>query len=491
MSVLEIASSARELVAELVHRLPRCCRGHTVVAVDLGPPGSSSGADSVLADPEFAEEIEQLVRRTSALAGIHAALLADRYVESGRSPGAAAVQVAEDVGIERGDARSRVERGKRAATLEGRALAAGEITERQEKAYAGIRATAQGYLDDEAIEDLIAALLEDTADRSSVTITRRGRKRLAEICPTWAADRKKRLHDGRAASVSQGADGHKRLTVVLDSKSEAIISSILARYGKVGRLVGLYDDRGSLLYDGTTGFTPHRRPDGGPVDTFAEARETERRDERTTVQRNFDALLFVLLRGLRVEGTASGGVASIVVRMTPEELDHPDRLVETDAGAQLSVADAVALAGKNPWFVSCLRDGEETLQRIDFDDRSRRRRSASALQRVAMYAAHGGCTHPGCEVPAAQCEAHHLREWWRGGLTELSNLAMACTAHHAQVGEGPGKWKTTPVEGHPGLARWEQYATCGGSCDAEGGREAGGEREPGGQRESGGEGEIA
>lgn len=457
MSVLEIAISARELVAELVHRIPQCC-SRACETADLDSPGVQTVTE-VLVGPEMATEIEQLVRRTSALAGIHAALVADVYIASGRSPGAAAVQVAEDLGIERGDARARVERGNRADNAEGRALATGEITERQEKAYSGIRKAADGYLTAEQIDAFLEELLAGTADRSSVTITRRGRKRLAEICPQWAADRKQRLHDGRSASISMGADGHKRLTVVLDAKAEAIIAAILARYGKVGRLVGLYDGQGNLLYDGTTGLSPHRRPDGGPVDTYLEARETERKDTRTTAQRNFDALLYVLLRGLRVEGSAGGGVASIVVRVTPEDLDHPNHLVETDAGVQVSVADAVALAGENPWFVSCLRAGEEELHRIDFADRSRRRRSASALQRVAMYAAHGGCTHPGCEVPAAHCEVHHLREWWRGGLTELGNLTMACTAHHAQVGEAPGKWRTTPVEGHPGLARWEELGS--------------------------------
>ena len=457
--LLEVVGDACALVALLIERLPTeftsLVAGSDVLS--LGTDGEVSSLPSTdLA--EFAQSMEQLVRKTSALSGLHAAAAAQYYISSGRSLSSASVQVSEDLAIERGDACGRVERGRRANHREGQALCRGEITERQERAYAAIRESATGYLEQAQLDAFMDELLDDTRSRSAQTITRRGRKRLAQTCPEWARDRKRREHNDRSASLAMGPDGTRRLSIKLDSKSYAIVSSILARYARPGRLVGLFDDDGSLRYDGTTGFTPHRRPDGSPQPTSWEARLTERDDPRTTAQRNFDAILFALVRGMRVEGLTHGGLASIVVRMTPEELNFPDQLVETDAGAQISVANAVSLSGKNPWFVSCLRNGEEELYRIDVDAQARNRRSASSLQRVIMYAAYGGCTKPGCEEPAARTEAHHLKEWWRGGLTELSNLTQACTFHHAQVGEQPGKWRTIPVEGHPGLARWEKIA---------------------------------
>jgi hypothetical protein len=42
----------------------------------------------------------------------------------------------------------------------------------------------------------------------------------------------------------------------------------------------------------------------------------------------------------------------------------------------------------------------------------------------------GGCRFPGCKRPAAHCDAHHLRHWRKGGLTEHSNLGLLCNRHH-------------------------------------------------------------
>lgn len=453
VSLLSLARVASEAISELVIRIPLEDPSDDAEACALCPSGSADRNAVEL----LSAEIEQIVRRTSALSGVHAAARADEFVAAGRSPGSAAVEVAEEMGVERGEARTRVERGRRADSLEGRALAAGEITERQERACAALRDSAADYLSEENIEQLIAELLDECGHKSSTAITRRGYKRLAILSPQWARDRQRRLHRDRGAYVSNNPDGSRRLTVTLDPRSHAIVAAAMARYARPGCLVGMYDSEGTLLFDGTHATMPHRSSDGVPYDAAQAARDAERLDERTSAQRNFDALLYTLIRGLQVEGTRPGGVASIVVRLSPEDLDHPERLVDTDAGAQVSVREAVAMAEGNPWFLSHLAHGVENLHRIDVDAGAEKRRTASALQRVVMYAAHGGCTCPDCEVPAAACQAHHIQEWWKGGRTELGNLTFACTAHHARVGDGPGQWSTTPVEGHPGLARWQRH----------------------------------
>lgn len=54
-------------------------------------------------------------------------------------------------------------------------------------------------------------------------------------------------------------------------------------------------------------------------------------------------------------------------------------------------------------------------------------------QRRALWLRDGGCTWPGCTMPAPWCDAHHLRWWSRGGTTDLTNAALLCARHHTRV----------------------------------------------------------
>jgi hypothetical protein len=51
-------------------------------------------------------------------------------------------------------------------------------------------------------------------------------------------------------------------------------------------------------------------------------------------------------------------------------------------------------------------------------------------QRKALIARDHGCTFPGCTIPAAWCEAHHITYWSRGGDTSTDNGALLCSHHH-------------------------------------------------------------
>ena len=54
------------------------------------------------------------------------------------------------------------------------------------------------------------------------------------------------------------------------------------------------------------------------------------------------------------------------------------------------------------------------------------------------------CRWPGCDRPARWSDAHHLQSWLDGGETRLSNLALACRAHHRLVHEGGWRLVRTP-----------------------------------------------
>ena len=43
-----------------------------------------------------------------------------------------------------------------------------------------------------------------------------------------------------------------------------------------------------------------------------------------------------------------------------------------------------------------------------------------------MHATERGCTSPGCDVPAAWCQVHHVTDWARGGRTDIDELTLAC-----------------------------------------------------------------
>ena len=57
----------------------------------------------------------------------------------------------------------------------------------------------------------------------------------------------------------------------------------------------------------------------------------------------------------------------------------------------------------------------------------------------------GGCTFPGCTMPAHWCDGHHLVHWADGGATVLVNAALLCERHHTVVHQRRLCGTATPV----------------------------------------------
>jgi hypothetical protein len=128
-------------------------------------------------------------------------------------------------------------------------------------------------------------------------------------------------------------------------------------------------------------------------------------------------------------------------------------------------AEATALAGeesdRGPWLAETedgVRLPSEAVRRLACDGRiewvleragrvvgiGRRGRSVpEQLLRVLRERDEGTCRFPGCGRKR-WLQAHHLRHWGRGGLTDLDNLVLLCHAHHRLIHEGG--WS---VQGHP------------------------------------------
>ena len=79
-------------------------------------------------------------------------------------------------------------------------------------------------------------------------------------------------------------------------------------------------------------------------------------------------------------------------------------------------------------------------------DVGREQRLVTPDIRHALHVRDQGCVFPGCDRPAADCDAHHITPWAQGGSTSLSNLCLLCKHHHNLLEPDP---KRTPE------LRWE------------------------------------
>jgi hypothetical protein len=155
---------------------------------------------------------------------------------------------------------------------------------------------------------------------------------------------------------------------------------------------------------------------------------------RIPAQRRADALV-ELARGVPREGAApavGGARPQVALLLTPENL--VDRGSPEPAHLEWvgDVPDPVAQR------IACDAD----VWRVITDpangrplDVGRAYRLVPHWLRKALYARDRGCRFPGCHAPAAWTDAHHIRSWAAGGLTDLDNLVLLCRFHHGLVHE--------------------------------------------------------
>jgi len=220
-------------------------------------------------------------------------------------------------------------------------------------------------------------------------------------------------------------------------------------------------------------------------------------DPRTAAQRRADALVD-LARGALAHGdlpTVSGMRPQVGVLIPPSLLlygpdandprtrmhapydtgtDAPDIAHLLDGGGAGAPTDPLAALGVPPpvepawlnWFgpippatakrILCDSD----IWRIVLDpttglplDVGRAHRLVPYWIRRALYARDRGCRWPGCPTPAPWCDAHHLYEWVRGGVTRVEDLILLCRYHHVCVHEGRWRIHLDPATGQVTVTR--------------------------------------
>ncbi|MCW2132416.1 HNH endonuclease signature motif containing protein [Arthrobacter sp. VKM Ac-2550] len=80
-------------------------------------------------------------------------------------------------------------------------------------------------------------------------------------------------------------------------------------------------------------------------------------------------------------------------------------------------------------------------------DVGRKHRFFNRAMRRALVARDKGCAFPDCCIPAVWAEAHHIKPWWDGGLTEVVNGTLLCSFHHALMDNG--NWEIEVRQGIP------------------------------------------
>lgn len=122
----------------------------------------------------------------------------------------------------------------------------------------------------------------------------------------------------------------------------------------------------------------------------------------------------------------------VTVLLSLEALRHGLTQAALGSGATVSAGEARRLACDADVIPMVLNADGVPL------DVGRAERLVTPQIRVGLVARDRGCVFPGCDREPAECEAHHVRPWWAGGPTSLSNLVLLCPRHHRTVEPGRG-----------------------------------------------------
>ncbi len=159
-------------------------------------------------------------------------------------------------------------------------------------------------------------------------------------------------------------------------------------------------------------------------------------DPRSAATRRAHALVELARRWL----TSGGGPKSQGVRPHATIVCTLDQLRDGVGAALLDYA-GTAGAGLTR-LLTC--DAQTTLLAVDHHGRildgTGEFRLFSAAQRKALAVRDGGCAFPGCDIPAAWTDAHHIKHWADGGPTVVDNGVLLCGYHHGVVHRHNAGW---------------------------------------------------
>ena len=462
-------------------------RGHaTSVAVD--PAALLLAAEDILArlaelqadlldvDTKFAQpELDALgvtlerIRRSQAVCQAqYAGLHRGNRRGTKRSRSTDASHIADTTGCSRPEAFGHIDAANDLDDpLLGPALRSHQLTTSQ---AAGIRAAMEAFttdIPDEVIateaRSVIAGAGHDTRSRLRDELM----QRLSRHLPASEDAPRRRSHQRRARSAKLGEqriDGMSRLQLELPADYRPVFEACGAQASAM---------RAKLAEDANTLASGANREEAPEVPTYEQAyfdvivgaflrgalqsfegsetftaRSTAAEQSNHLSQPDSSAQAPLWTDEVSAQGQAASTGAlpsgSVIVKIDPRDLNNRDKLVSTNTGSWMTVADALEMASRGSTFISAYFGGKAHLFRVeevDPDSGARNLRFATALQRLVLFALYDGCVWPGCTEPATRTQVHHLIPWSAGGLTELDNLAPVCRPHHNMIHDGVGGYQ--------------------------------------------------
>ncbi|WP_083913349.1 HNH endonuclease signature motif containing protein [Nocardia concava] len=270
-------------------------------------------------------------------------------------------------------------------------------------------------------------------------LPRMGREILARLDPEGTVVSDADRHRRRGIKVGRpGIDGMSWIEGWITPQLRALLDAFFAKYARPGMCNS--DDADS----------PHVSDaliDSKVLDAAA------RRDRRDAGQRVHDAFIALLQPDLdlRKLGSHRGMPVQVTLQMNLADLERGSGLATTASGVQMSINEALKMAGgTRPVLI--VNDDKGIPLYLGYGQRI-----ASCGQRWGLLARDRGCTFPGCDAPADMCAAHHVTDWVKGGPTDLDNLALVCDHHHALVNDSVNGWKTVMLgkeSRHSGRIGW-------------------------------------
>nr|WP_064569932.1 HNH endonuclease signature motif containing protein [Gordonia sp. LAM0048] len=275
-------------------------------------------------------------------------------------------------------------------------------------------------------------MAEIAADHTPADITQLGARLLAHLDPDGTlADHSERTRRRNLWVNRQRADGTAKLIGTLTPELAARVTMLLSVWAKPG------------MNNPGDPHSPTGSVEDADPDLLAAAAD---RDQRTPAQINHDALN-ALLKAVLEDGLLGrshrGLPVQLIIKADLNDLIREAGLATTATGTLLPIRDLIAMAGEvQPWL-AIFKDS--TAVPLYF---GRGKRLATRGQRLVSFARPDGevCSAPGCDQPATHVELHHAhKDWAKGGLTDIDDLAPACPRHNRMVGDQPGQY-TTHIE---------------------------------------------
>lgn len=174
--------------------------------------------------------------------------------------------------------------------------------------------------------------------------------------------------------------------------------------------------------------------DGRTLPTDEQGRLVVIEDPRSGGQRFHDALASILTMTANAAqaGTLQGANPTLVVTCSVDQIGDANGFAflqgtheEATSVVDASVARHAGCAG--------------SIERIVHDREGRPIQMTSVgriftrAQREAIALRDGGCSWPGCTVPASWVEIHHVVEWSKGGATTVDSGCSLCFRHHRDL----------------------------------------------------------